>query len=229
MSLVMDDLVNVQDDGNYCTSLLILPSELLVMILSYLSIRDIISMQFVSQRFKEVSETSSLWKKFVWPDCEPYEPYEPYDVDSKYYENVIGMYFDKRYTPAHILEEVHYCSNLEHVILTRNIQLGLDHLEEIVHTLPHLEELDVFASSIKWDPSYHVHVIKLLEATASVKKLFLRLDWPFYENFYVPWKYYLRKVSHCHQSLIFSLIRMMCVQVLAYWNLGQHQVTQWHH
>ena len=60
MSVVMDDLVKVQDDSNYCTSLLILPMELLVMILSYLSIRDIISMQFVSQRFKEASETPSI-------------------------------------------------------------------------------------------------------------------------------------------------------------------------
>ena len=65
MSLVMDDLVN------YCTSLLILPTELLVMILSYLSIHDIVSMQFASQRFKEISETPSLWKKFVWADYEP--------------------------------------------------------------------------------------------------------------------------------------------------------------
>ena len=62
MSVVMDDLVKVQDDSNYCTSLLILPTELLVMILSYLSIRDIILMQFVSQRFKEISETPSLWR-----------------------------------------------------------------------------------------------------------------------------------------------------------------------
>ena len=48
----MDDLVKVQDDSNYCTSLLILPTELLVMILSHLSIRDIISIQFVSQRLR---------------------------------------------------------------------------------------------------------------------------------------------------------------------------------
>ena len=70
--------------------------------------------------------------------------------------------------------------NLKQVTLTRNIQLSLDHLEEIVHTLPRLEELDVFASTIKWDPSYCGHVTKLLKTTASVSKLTLRLDWPFY-------------------------------------------------
>ena len=60
MNVVMEDLVKVQDGNNYSTSLLILPTELLVMILSYLSIRVIISMQFVSQRFREISETPSL-------------------------------------------------------------------------------------------------------------------------------------------------------------------------
>ena len=68
----MDDVVKLQGDSYYYTSLLILPTELLVMILSYLSIQNIIKMQFVSQRFKEISETPSLWKKFVWPDCEPF-------------------------------------------------------------------------------------------------------------------------------------------------------------
>ena len=72
MSIVMDDLVKVQDDSDYCwTSLVNLPTELLVIILSYLSIRDIISMQFVSQRFKEISEIPLLWKRFIWPDHEP--------------------------------------------------------------------------------------------------------------------------------------------------------------
>ena len=32
MSVVMDDLVKVQDDSNYCASLLILPMKLLVLI-----------------------------------------------------------------------------------------------------------------------------------------------------------------------------------------------------
>ena len=46
----MDDLVKVQDDSDCCwTSLVVnLPTELLVIILFYLSIQDIVSMQFVS-------------------------------------------------------------------------------------------------------------------------------------------------------------------------------------
>ena len=59
MSLVMDDYVELEDN-NYCTSLLILPTELLLMILTYLSTQDIISMQFVSQRIKEISKTLLL-------------------------------------------------------------------------------------------------------------------------------------------------------------------------
>ena len=65
----MDDLVKVQNDSDCCwTSLVNLPTELLVIILSYLPIRDIILMQFVSQRFKEISEIPLLWKRFIWPD-----------------------------------------------------------------------------------------------------------------------------------------------------------------
>ena len=64
------------------------------MILSYLSIRDIISVQFDSQRFKEISETPSLWKKFVWPDYEPHQHVDPlHHVDL--IGMVVGVYFDK--------------------------------------------------------------------------------------------------------------------------------------
>ena len=69
----MEDLVNMQEDCDYCwTFLANLPTEFLVIIiLSYLLIRDIILMQFVSLRVKDISEIPSLWKRFIWPDYEP--------------------------------------------------------------------------------------------------------------------------------------------------------------
>ena len=175
----MDDLVKVQDDSNYCTSLLILPTELLVMILSYLSIRDIISIQFVSQRFKEVSETPSLLKKFVWPDYEPRHVCSVSKVLKTYGEHVRQIFFPAHVTPVNILEMTHYCPKVTHLSLPRYTQLSLDHLEEIVHTMTHLEQLDVFTSSTKYSyPSSQEDFIEqLLEVTTvNVKKLVIKID-----------------------------------------------------
>ena len=167
----MDDLVKVQDDSDCCwTSLVNLPTELLVMILSYLPIRDIISMQFVSQRFKEISEIPLLWKKFIWPDYEPRHVCSVSKILKAHGEHVRQIFFPAHLTPANVLEMVHCCPKVAHLSLPRNTQLSLDHLEEIVHTMAHLEQLDMFTISI--GPSYH----ELLKVTVSVKKLILKID-----------------------------------------------------
>ena len=177
MSIIMDDLVKVQDESNYYwTSLVNFPTELLVIILSYLSIRDIISMQFVSQRFKEISEIPLLWKRFIWPDYEPRHVCSVSKVLKTHGEHVRQLFFPAHVTPANTLEIVHHCPKVTHLILPRNTQLSLDHLEEIVHTMTHLEQLDMFTSIIKKDSSYHV-IEQLLKVTANVRKLILKLDW----------------------------------------------------
>ena len=174
----MDDLVKVQDDSDCCwTSLVNLPTELLVIILSYLSIRDIISMQFVSQRFKEISEIPLLWKRFIWPDYEPRHVCSVSKVLKAHGEHVRQIFFPAHLTPANVLEMVHCCPKVAHLSLPRNTQLNLDHLEEIVHTMTDLEQLDVFASILKFQ-SYRV-IKKLLEVTTgSVRKLILKFEWP---------------------------------------------------
>ena len=180
-SLVMDDFVQLQGDSNYCTSLLILPTELLVMILSYLSIQDIIKMQFVSQRFREISETPSLWKKFVWPDCEPCHMCSVRKILKANGIHVRQIFLPVHVTPANLLEMMHYCPKVTHLSLPRYTQLSLDHLEEIVHTMTHLEQLDVFTNSIKYGLSRRARIVinymQLLEVTAaSVKNLTLKID-----------------------------------------------------
>ena len=171
----MDDLVKVQDDSDCCwTSLVNLPTELLVIILSYLSIRDIISMQFVSQRFKEISEIPLLWKKFIWPDYEPRHVCSVSKVLKAHGEHVRRIFFPAYMTSANILEMAHCCPKITHLSLPRHTELSL--LEEIVHTMTHLEQLDVFTSIMIY-PSYRV-VKKLLEVTTgSVRKLILKFEW----------------------------------------------------
>ena len=88
-------------------------------------------------------------------------------------EHVGQIFFPAHLTPANILEMAHCYPKVAHLSLPRNTQLSLDHLEEIVHTMTHLEQLDVFTSIMKYRP-----LKKLLEiSAASVTNLILKNDW----------------------------------------------------
>ena len=56
------------DNKEPVTTLLALPTELLVYIFMFLpSARDKVKMKYVSSRLQSVMEAPSLWSEFVWP------------------------------------------------------------------------------------------------------------------------------------------------------------------
>ena len=174
----MDHVIDYSD--YYWTSLVNLPTELLVMILSYLPIRDIISMHFVSQRFKEISEAPSFWKKFVWPDYEPRHVRSMSKLLKVQGEHVRQLFFPAHVTPANILEMVHCCPKVTHLSFSRKICLNLDYLKEIVHTMTYLEQLDVFTSIIEHNQPfiYRDKIIQeLLKVTTTIKNLILKIEY----------------------------------------------------
>ena len=129
-------------------------------------------MQFVSQRIKEVSKTPLLWKKFVWPD------YEPDHICVSKALKIHGEYVKQSFLPLHmtpvsLLEMMQYCPKVTHLSLPRYTQLNLDHLEEIVHTMTHLVQLDVFTSSII--DSFTILCEKKIQKL--LKVISLKFDW----------------------------------------------------
>ena len=79
------------------------------------------------------------------------------------------------------MEMVQCCSKVTHLSLPKSTQLTLDHVEDIVRTMTHLQELDVFANEFMqlWNRYYRPDegITRLLKATeASVKKLVLRFS-----------------------------------------------------
>ena len=74
-------------------------------------------MQFVSKRFKEISETPSLWKKFVWPDYEPRHVCSVSKILKTHGEHVRQIFFPAHVTPANVLEMTHYCPKVTHLSL----------------------------------------------------------------------------------------------------------------
>ena len=154
-----DDAEPVQEnsidhvDGNdsslsdYSKSLIVnLPTELLVKILSYLSVSDKITMQYVCQRFQDVSKVPLLWKEFILHNYEPCRLNGVKNMLKIYGENVKELFFPVHVAPAKIMEMIHYCTKATHLSLPEYTQLSLDQLDEIVHTMTHLKQLDVHAS-----------------------------------------------------------------------------------
>ena len=167
-----------------------LPTELLVKLMSYLPTCDKVTMRYVSRRFKDVSETPSLWREFVWLD---YEPRHVRSVSSVL--EVCGEHVRKIFFPAHvpatkILEIVHFCTKLQHLCLPEGCQLFLDDLREIVQTLTHLQQLDMFTDwqFLDKDPGHEFgwkampwtedDYIELLEITSTrIRKLNLHMNY----------------------------------------------------
>ena len=161
-----------------------LPTELLVKLMSYLPTGDKVMMRYVSRRFKDVSETPSLWREFVWLD---YEPRHVRSVSSVL--EVCGKHVKKIFFPAHveateILEMVYCCTKLQHLCLPEGSQLYLDDLREILDTFTYLQQLDVFIEGnflrCKYYPpkfcwalgTENDYIEELLEVTATrVRKL----------------------------------------------------------
>ena len=160
-----DDSTTVQDDTNSYMSNL--PSELLVEIFSYLPLCDKIKMRYVSPRFKHIMEVPSLWKDFVWPNYEPLPVCSVSKILKAQGEHVRRIFFPAHITSANILEMAQCCTKVTHLSLPRNF--SLDHLEEIVHTMKHLQQLDVSVKKAHMES-------RLLATAAGVKKLTLRYE-----------------------------------------------------
>ena len=61
---------DVPDEYPEIPNFLSLPDEVLVKIMSFLpDSRDRVKLRYVSRRLLRISETPSLWRVFVWPDC----------------------------------------------------------------------------------------------------------------------------------------------------------------
>ena len=153
-----DDSTTVHDDTN--SSLSNLPSELLVEIVSYLPLCDKIRMQYVSPRFKHIMEVTSLWKDFVGCNYEPLQVCSVSKILKAQGEHVRRVFFPAHLTSANILEMAQCCTKVTHLSLPRN--LSLDHLEEIVHTMKHLQQLDVSVNGAHMES-------RLLATAAGVK------------------------------------------------------------
>jgi len=126
-------------------SILNLPIELLDIIATYLSPRDRFGLRFVSQGLRVVSETSILWREFVWPYYDTREEFCVNYMFRKYGEHIKRLAFPGYLLPK--LDEIlPCCCNVRHfslpvVMILSPYQLAL--LGEAIQHMKHLQMLEI--------------------------------------------------------------------------------------
>ena len=149
-----------------------LPTELLIVVASYLSSRDKAKLQYVSQRLRTVSETPSLWREFVWDYYDTREELCVKNVLKRCGEHIKRLAFPGYLTPK-LNEMLQYCNNVRHVSLPVVMTLSPDQLAllgEAVQHMKHLHTLD-----IGWDTAaVDIKSVLLIGARLHELTLFIR-------------------------------------------------------
>ena len=130
-------------DKKILVSLLTLPTELLVYIISFLtSIRDRVKLRYVSRWLRCVTEgTPSLWKEFIWYSYDSSDEYCLKRVLKMCGHNISLLSFSCCKVPPPLVEILQYCGNVQHLSLP-STQLDPEQLQNIVKHMISLQALE---------------------------------------------------------------------------------------
>ena len=137
-----------------------LPVEILVYIVSFLTdIRDKVKLRYVSRRLRSISETPSLWRKFVWPYYDRLEERCLCNLLKACGKHVVQLSFPHHVMPSKLVKFLQYCGNVTHLSLSQETRLTLEQLTKI---LQHMKCLSVLKIRLS------VGIMSLLQLTSNV-------------------------------------------------------------
>ena len=151
-------------------NLVTLPAELLVHIITFLSLcRDRVKLRYVSRRLRCITEgIPSLWKEFVWPcydGCEEFSVKEMLKVCGQHFK---VLSFPSSRLPSTLIKMLQYCSNVQHLSLPST---KLDSTQ-VRNTIHHME----FLQTLELKVECNTHLIQLLHTTGQLRELTIFCD-----------------------------------------------------
>jgi len=199
------DHQNEECDEDPTITLEILPTELLVYIISFVpTTRDRTKLRYVSRRLRSVSETPSLWREFEWPYYNTGNERSVTDV-----LQVCGKQIKRLDFPHHVIPNlfsvVPHCSNVVELSLP-TAKLVPIHVHLIMQNMKYLQKLD-----LKWDRN----IMQLLVKTGvhtTLKELTIRVQSSIHGlfcNSVGSWLHYWSVLKQCVPQRIKIVYRSM--------------------
>lgn len=140
-----------------------LPVEVLVYIASFLTdARDKVKLRYVSRKLRSISETPSLWRKFVWPYYDRLEERCLCNLLKSCGKYIVQLSFPHHVMPSKLVKFLHYCGNVTHLSLSQETKLNL---EQLTKTLQYMKCLSVLKIRLS------VGITPLLQLTSNVEDL----------------------------------------------------------
>ena len=175
-------------------NILNLPVELVVYIVSFLpTVRDKVKLRYVSRTLRVMSETPSLWSKFIWPLYDRREELTVINTlkDCGGYVKRLG--FPDHVTPSTLIEMLTHCNNLTQLYLPPGTKLDSEELRLAVQHMKHLKKLEVQLST---DIKPLLQIGGLKELTVYVLEE--------YHLFCIPWveEWIKRRCIPCNFNLV---------------------------
>ena len=189
-------------------TLLTLPTELLVYIMSFLLIHDRIKLRYVSQRLRDICEASVLWNEVVWPYYETGSKICVSSVLISCGEHVRRLRFPKFASAAKLLTMSRGCVNVTELSLPPLVYFSSTQLERIFSTMASLNRLDIY-----WTEN----IRPLLEVVGNLRELTIRVknisDSPSWEfNMWATEGVYLPPVLNIYTTSYYWMAETLAVE-----------------
>ena len=161
-----------KDDTIPPITMLTLPIEILVYILSFLTARDKVEFRRVSRRLRSVCETPSLWREFVWPYYHTGDDICVYNVLKVCGQHVKRLSFPHHVTLSKLLTMLAYCSNVIELSLPTT-KFDPKQLRNALKHMVYVQKLDMeWNSNIKQLLAILVGQVNLKELTIRLHKMY---------------------------------------------------------
>ena len=144
-------------------NILFLPVELLVYIVSFLTdVRDKVKLRYVSRRFKSISETPSLWRKFVWRYYGRLEERCLCKLFKACGRHIAELSFPHHVTPSKLVKLLEYCGDVRNLSLSKETKFKFEQMKKILQHMEHLSVLKIRLT---------VGISSLLQLTKNIEDL----------------------------------------------------------